>query len=47
MTFASGSTLDAALEREAEQIALTGASEGCQAGLNAFLAKRKPAFTGS
>ncbi|MFE1291497.1 enoyl-CoA hydratase-related protein [Streptomyces sp. NPDC058751] len=46
VTFASGPTLDAALEHEARQIALTGASEDYRTGLDAFLAKRRPAFTG-
>ncbi|PKT73721.1 enoyl-CoA hydratase [Streptomyces populi] len=46
VTFASGPTLDAALECEAAQIALTGATDDYRAGLDAFLAKRAPAFTG-
>ncbi|MEU6554287.1 enoyl-CoA hydratase-related protein [Streptomyces sp. NPDC046915] len=46
VTFASESTLDAALEYEAAQIARTGASEDYRLGLNAFLAKQKPTFTG-
>ncbi|MFF2365204.1 enoyl-CoA hydratase-related protein [Streptomyces sp. NPDC058122] len=46
VTLASGSALDDALEYEAAQIAETGASVDYQAGLNAFLAKRKPEFTG-
>ncbi|MFE5486631.1 enoyl-CoA hydratase/isomerase family protein [Streptomyces sp. NPDC056527] len=46
VTFASESTLDAALEYEAAQIAHTGASEDYRLGLNAFLTKQKPSFTG-
>lgn len=46
VTLSSGPALDTALEREAEQIGLTGASEDHRTGLNAFLAKRQPAFTG-
>ncbi|MGW3917839.1 enoyl-CoA hydratase-related protein [Streptomyces sp. NPDC005070] len=46
VTFASGSALDGALECEAARIAETGASDDYRTGLNAFLAKRKPEFTG-
>ncbi|MFB7337951.1 enoyl-CoA hydratase/isomerase family protein [Streptomyces adustus] len=46
VTSASASTLDAALEYEAAQIAHTGASEDYRRGLNAFLARQKPSFTG-
>ncbi|WAZ19047.1 enoyl-CoA hydratase-related protein [Streptomyces cinnabarinus] len=46
VTFASESTLDAALEHEATQIARTGASDDYRLGLDAFLAKQKPSFTG-
>ncbi|MFI0965946.1 enoyl-CoA hydratase-related protein [Streptomyces sp. NPDC021080] len=46
VTLSFGPALDAALEREAEQIALTGASDDYRTGLNAFLTKRKPVFTG-
>ncbi|MFF2773810.1 enoyl-CoA hydratase-related protein [Streptomyces sp. NPDC058052] len=46
VTFASGATLDAALEYEATRIAHTGASEDHRLGMDAFLAKRTPVFTG-
>ncbi|MFJ5780207.1 enoyl-CoA hydratase/isomerase family protein [Streptomyces sp. NPDC093094] len=46
VNLASESTLDAALEHEAAQIALTGATQDHRNALHAFLAKRKPAFEG-
>lgn len=46
VTLASVSTLDAALEHEATQIALTGGSQDHRAALKSFLAKQKPVFTG-
>ncbi|MEU9865194.1 enoyl-CoA hydratase-related protein [Streptomyces sp. NPDC047971] len=46
VTHASASTLDAALEYEARQIAHTGASDDYRLGLDAFLTKQRPSFTG-
>jgi 2-(1,2-epoxy-1,2-dihydrophenyl)acetyl-CoA isomerase len=46
VTYAAESTLDAALEHEAAQIARTGASEDYRRGLDAFLTKQRPVFTG-
>ncbi|MGW2823718.1 enoyl-CoA hydratase/isomerase family protein [Streptomyces sp. NPDC001443] len=46
VTSASRLTFDAALEYEATQIAHTGASEDYRRGLDAFLTRQKPTFTG-
>jgi 2-(1,2-epoxy-1,2-dihydrophenyl)acetyl-CoA isomerase len=46
VAYAAGHDLDAALEVEAEMMALTGATGDHEAAVAAFLAKEKPAFEG-
>ena len=46
VAFSAGHDLAESLEREAEMMALTGASDDHRGAVNAFLAKEKPTFEG-